>query len=247
MQNAPVGEHSTIILTCIKLHFVIRFFSSFFWVTVSHRLYCNLIFFAGQKGDMGLPGLKGEAGTPGIKGVPGGPGIQGQKGDKGDTGLQGSAGGPGPQGLKGDKGDTGIQGVAGSPGPQGIQGVKGDAGVQGAPGILGQQGPKGEKGEPAAGGTPFQSAPQCCQSLGNIFSPGRRQSKTPILTRNVESKIDKNIVFDCHLSQMAIKTLFLSIFDPRSSIVDSVFDWRLPGMILFQIKCLKVNSSAECG
>ena len=191
---------------------------------------------------MGLPGLKGEAGTPGIKGVPGGPGIQGQKGDKGDTGLQGSAGGPGPQGLKGDKGDTGIQGVAGSPGPQGIQGVKGDAGVQGAPGILGQQGPKGEKGEPAAGGTPFQSAPQCCQSLGNIFSPRRRQSKTPILTRNVDQKSIETLATNGNQ-----KTLFLSIFDPRLSIVDSVFDCRQPRVILFQIKCLTVNSSAECG
>ena len=37
------------------------------------------------------------------------------------------------------------------------------------------------------------------------------------------SKIDRNSVFDCHLSpvwrQMAIKTLFLTIFDQRSSIV----------------------------
>ena len=30
---------------------------------------------------------------------------------------------------------------------------------------------------------------------------------------------------------MAIETLFLSIFDPRSSIVDNVFDCRLPRKI----------------
>ena len=30
---------------------------------------------------------------------------------------------------------------------------------------------------------------------------------------------------------MAIETLFLAIFDPRSSFVISVFDYRLPGVI----------------
>ena len=41
------------------------------------------------------------------------------------------------------------------------------------------------------------------------------------------SKIYCNRVFDCHLS-----ILFLSIFDPRSSIVKMVFDCRLPGVII---------------
>ena len=58
------------------------------------------------------------------------------------------------------------------------------------------------------------------------------------------SKIDRNSVFDCHLSphwrQMAIKnTIFISFFDPRSSIVDSIFDCRLPGVIFVHSK--KVN------
>ena len=53
-----------------------------------------------------------------------------------------------------------------------------------------------------------------------ILTPGRRQSKTPIISRNVDKKINRNSVFDCHLSE----TLFLSIFDPHSSIVDNVFD-----------------------
>ena len=56
-----------------------------------------------------------------------------------------------------------------------------------------------------------------------INTSGRRQSKMPILSRNVDQKSIETAFFDCHLSphwrQMAIKTLFLSIFDPCSSIV----------------------------
>ena len=47
-------------------------------------------------------------------------------------------------------------------------------------------------------------------------TPGRGQSKTPILSRNVDQK--------------SVETLFLSIFDPRLSIVDNIFDFRLPGV-----------------
>ena len=47
-------------------------------------------------------------------------------------------------------------------------------------------------------------------------------------------KIVRNRVFDCHLSpdwrQMTMKTLFLAMFDSRSSIVKSVFDCRLLGV-----------------
>ena len=43
----------------------------------------------------------------------------------------------------------------------------------------------------------------------------RRQSKTPLTIGERGSKIDRNSVFDCHLStvgrQMATKTLLLSI------------------------------------
>ena len=42
------------------------------------------------------------------------------------------------------------------------------------------------------------------------------------------SKLDRNGVFDCHLS-LDWKTLFPAIFDPRSSIVKIVFDCRLSG------------------
>ena len=47
-------------------------------------------------------------------------------------------------------------------------------------------------------------------------------------------KIDRNSVFDCHLSpdwrQMANKNAVSSDFDPRSSSVKSGFDCRLPGV-----------------
>ena len=57
-----------------------------------------------------------------------------------------------------------------------------------------------------------------------------------ILLTNIERKIVRNRFFDCHLSpnwrQMAIKTLFLVVFDPRSSIIKSVFDCCLSGVRL---------------
>ena len=68
-------------------------------------------------------------------------------------------------------------------------------------------------------------------------TPGRRQSKTPILLRNVDQKsleTEFPIAIRRHTSvKWQSITLFLSIFDPRSSIVDSVFDCRLPGVIKF--------------
>ena len=69
----------------------------------------------------------------------------------------------------------------------------------------------------------------------SIYTPGRRQSKTPILSRNVDQKsieTEFSIAICRHTGdKWQSKTLFLSIFDPRSSIVDSVFDCRLPGVI----------------
>ena len=42
-----------------------------------------------------------------------------------------------------------------------------------------------------------------------LVTPGRRQSKTPLLSLNVD-KIDRNRVFACHLSRMPIKnTVFI--------------------------------------
>ena len=66
------------------------------------------------------------------------------------------------------------------------------------------------------------------------FTPGRRQSKTPILSRNVDQKSMETVfsIAICHQcgDKWQSKTLFLSIFDPHSSFVDSVFDCRLPGV-----------------
>ena len=50
-----------------------------------------------------------------------------------------------------------------------------------------------------------------------VTIPGRRQSKMQSTIDERGSKIDRNSVFDCHLSPS--KTLFLLIFDLRSLIV----------------------------
>ena len=57
-----------------------------------------------------------------------------------------------------------------------------------------------------------------------VHTPGRRQLKTPILSRNVDHR-----VFYCRHTgdEWQSKPLFLSIFDPRSSIVASVCDCHL--------------------
>ena len=69
-----------------------------------------------------------------------------------------------------------------------------------------------------------------------MITPGRRQSKASIQSVNVDKKIVRNRVFDCHLSpywrQMAIENTVSIDFDPRSSIVDSVFDCRLQDVMM---------------
>ena len=69
----------------------------------------------------------------------------------------------------------------------------------------------------------------------SIYTPGRRQSKTPILSRNVDQKsleTEFSIAICRHTGdKRQLKTLFLSIFYPHSSVVDSVFDFHLPGVI----------------
>ena len=58
--------------------------------------------------------------------------------------------------------------------------------------------------------------------------------KTPILSRNVGQKSEETVfvIANCRPTgdKWQSKTLFLSIFRPRSSIVDYVFDCRLPGV-----------------
>ena len=78
-----------------------------------------------------------------------------------------------------------------------------------------------------------------CDTCGTI-TQGRRQSQTSILSTNVE-KIVRNRVFDC---QMKSKTLFLTIFDPRSSIVKSVFDCHLPGVNIRRLFTIYFNQKA---
>ena len=74
------------------------------------------------------------------------------------------------------------------------------------------------------------------QFLVNFASgkPGRRQSKTLILSTTVDQKsleTEFSIVI-CRPTgdKWQSETLFLAIFDPRSSIAKSVFDCRLPGV-----------------
>ena len=73
----------------------------------------------------------------------------------------------------------------------------------------------------------------------SLITPGRRQSKTSILSTNV----DKNRKTG---DKWQSKTLFLAIFDPRLSIVKSVFDCRVPG-VLMQNKTLMSAISSWLG
>ena len=70
--------------------------------------------------------------------------------------------------------------------------------------------------------------------MANSFTPGRRQLKTLKLSRNVYKKSIETVflIAICRPTgdKWQLKTLFLSIFDPLSSIVDYVFDCRLPGV-----------------
>ena len=78
-----------------------------------------------------------------------------------------------------------------------------------------------------------------------LITPGRPQSKTPILLRNINQKwleieFSIAICYQCAIcrhicDKWQSKTLFVSIFDPRSSIVDSVFDCHLPCVLMKQI------------
>ena len=69
-----------------------------------------------------------------------------------------------------------------------------------------------------------------------FITPGRRQWKTPILSRNVDKKSIETVflIAICRPTgdKWQSKTLFISIFDPRSSIVGNVSDCRLPGVIM---------------
>ena len=88
-----------------------------------------------------------------------------------------------------------------------------------------------------------------------ISTPGRRQSKTPILSRNVDNKSIETVlsIAICrytgdkwqsktllpHWRQMAIENTVSIGFFSHSSIVDSAFDCCLPGVISVIGKRLK--------
>ena len=65
----------------------------------------------------------------------------------------------------------------------------------------------------------------CCGSITRWITPGRRQSKTLILSTNVDhiSLETEFLIGICRLigDKWQSKTLFLEIFDPHSSIVKS--------------------------
>ena len=74
-------------------------------------------------------------------------------------------------------------------------------------------------------------------ALSNVFmyTPGRRKSKTSILSLNVDKKSLEMEFSNAICRQLGdkwqSKTLFLAIFDPCSSIVKSVFDCHIPGVM----------------
>ena len=78
-----------------------------------------------------------------------------------------------------------------------------------------------------------------------VITPDRRQSKTPILSRNVDKKSIETVFSIAICSHTGdkrqSKTLFLSIFDPRSSIVDYVFDCPLPGVVIKRLFHAKLS------
>ena len=71
------------------------------------------------------------------------------------------------------------------------------------------------------------------EAYKNSFTPDRQQLKMIILSRNIVKKIVRNsLIAICQPSgdKWHLKTLFLAIFDLRSSIVMSVFHSRLSGV-----------------
>uniref|UniRef100_A0A3Q1I0U5 VWFA domain-containing protein n=1 Tax=Anabas testudineus TaxID=64144 RepID=A0A3Q1I0U5_ANATE len=149
---------------------------------------------AGDKGDIGAPGVagpKGEKGVAGSKGAIGPPGIKGEKGEtvckltvciftpigifhltfvfqgkKGESGLPGVDGLPGPASSYFTKGLPGEIGFSGKPGESGKPGLPGKDGLDGLPGNDGAVGPRGERG---ADGFPGKPGPK-----GDDGPPGPR-------------------------------------------------------------------------
>ena len=80
-----------------------------------------------------------------------------------------------------------------------------------------------------------------------VITPGRRQSKTPILSGNIDQKSIETVflIAICRPTgdKWQWRTLFLLIFDPHSSIVDYVFDCHLSGVVMqSQLRCIYIIS-----
>ena len=77
-----------------------------------------------------------------------------------------------------------------------------------------------------------------------VLTPGRRQSKKLSTIDEGESKIDRNSVFNCHLSpvwrQIAIENTVSIYF--LSTFLDSIgiFDCRLPGVVLVLLYTIEI-------
>ena len=87
-------------------------------------------------------------------------------------------------------------------------------------------------------------------TISSFTTPGRRQSKTLLLSTNVDQNsynLSFRLPFVARLvTKMAIKNTFLANFHPRSSIVKSVFDSRLPGVFTdkeWQTNCYDFRST----
>ena len=77
---------------------------------------------------------------------------------------------------------------------------------------------------------------------------GRRQSKTSIISANVDQK-SLETEFSSAIcrptgDKSQSRTLFLTIFNPRSSIVESIFDCHLPGVITLADSCGRERSGS---
>ena len=81
----------------------------------------------------------------------------------------------------------------------------------------------------------FSGASQKLVSSKLVNTPGRGQSKKPILSMNVDQKSIETVfsIAICRPTgdKCQSKTLFISIFYPHLSIVDNVFDCLLPRVV----------------
>ena len=77
--------------------------------------------------------------------------------------------------------------------------------------------------------------PRDLNNMPTVPTPDRRRSKTSILLKNIDQKsLETEFSIDiCRPNgdKWQSLTLFLAIFDPRSSIVKIVFDRRLFGVV----------------